>query len=133
SSRRGRDAPPPLPNPGSGRGRPFHTAPRPGRGRGKTGGTAGLGGGGPSAPPFHPGGRPTPAPRPGWGNCGRTAGGGVRGLFGRAMTRPAAGHRHLAPSPRASQVLVAGQAFPVRSVRGAPLAFPASSGAALSP
>src|SRR5690606_17190005 len=25
-------------------------------------------------------GRPTPAPPPGWGSCGRTAGGGVRGV-----------------------------------------------------
>src|SRR5690606_29440504 len=31
---------------------------------------AGVGGGDPSAPPFHPGGRPTPALPPGWGNCG---------------------------------------------------------------
>src|SRR5690606_4587562 len=34
----------------------------------------------PSTPPYHPGARPTPAPPPGWGNCGETAGGGVRGV-----------------------------------------------------
>src|SRR5690606_18319191 len=48
--------------------------------------TAGVGGGDPSAPPFRPGGRPTPAPPPGWGNCGRTAGGGGRGGFPYAYT-----------------------------------------------
>src|SRR5690606_27546320 len=37
------------------------------------------GGGGPSAPALPPGRPPHVPPPPGWGNCGRTAGGGVRG------------------------------------------------------
>lgn len=41
-------------------------------------GKAGVGGGGPSAPPFRPGVRPATAPPPGWGSSGGTAGGGVR-------------------------------------------------------
>src|SRR5690606_25878287 len=42
-------------------------------------GTSGEGGGDPSAPLLHPGVRPTSQPLPGWGNCGYTAGGDVRG------------------------------------------------------
>jgi len=40
-------------------------------------GKAGVGGGGPSTLPAHPGGRPASAPPPGWGNSGGTSGGGV--------------------------------------------------------
>src|SRR5690606_22646825 len=36
-------------------------------------------GGGPALPPFRPGGPPASTAPPGWGNGGRTAGGGVRG------------------------------------------------------
>src|SRR5690606_18749488 len=42
-------------------------------------GTAGVGGGAPSTPPFRPGDRPTLPSRPGGGTAGGTAGGDVRG------------------------------------------------------
>src|SRR5690606_24191789 len=84
-------------------------------------GTSGEGGGDPSAPLLHPGVRPTSQPLPGWGNCGYTAGGDVRGAAGftdrAALPRPR-------PCPRPGPGRVGGGG-PTPS-RSSPAASPAT-------
>src|SRR5690606_40335762 len=52
-----------------------------------TPGTAGVGGGDPAAPPFHPGVRPTSPRRPGGGTAGKLRAGAFAGVPGRVRVR----------------------------------------------